>query len=133
MREVRSIHWVGKKIKEITFSDGFSKQFSSDLILLQCSGVKDSFGKFIYEGDILKHDRIKWICQSHSKSGGDLSNIIEIYWDDKDAVFRHNVYDEKRCFASGSGVSLYDDRAKKNITKIMGNVYENKNLLPKGK
>lgn len=133
MRNVKSITWLGDKIREITFEDGFGKPFSDELIVLQSTGIKDSSGKMIFEGDILKHDRLKWRCDGHPNDGGDMSNLVVISWDEEEGQFRHQVYDEKRCFASGNGAKLYDDRAKKNVTKIIGNIYENRSLLPKGK
>lgn len=132
MRYVRSIIWIGDKIKEISFQDGFWKPFSNDLILLQSTGARDDDGNLIYEGDIIKHDRLKWKCVGHPEDGGNLSNLVVIYWNEHEGQFYHDVYDQKRCFCSGSGAHISDNRAKTNIRKIIGNIYQNKKLLPKG-
>lgn len=133
MRQVAGITWVEDKITQVTFEEGFGQPFTKDLILLQSSGVKDSDGKLIFDGDILKHERKKWRCHGHPNDGKDVSNLVVVEWDEEDGTFRNEVYDEKRCFCSGHGVVLFDDRAEKNITRVVGNIYQNKNLLPKSK
>ena len=77
--------------------------------LMQYTGLHDKYGKEIYEGDILKID---W------DDGRYPEHIIEkaVYWDDDDA-----------CWQLGEGGSPKKDA--KNHMEVIGNIYENPELL----
>jgi len=70
----------------------------SDLVLMQCTGLKDSTGRLIYEGDILQH------------SNG-VTSPVE--WDEYDASFMVNS-------AKLMGWSL----CSSNQLTVTGNIYE---------
>lgn len=74
-----------------------------DSCVMQCTGLKDSAGVDIYEGDILSYDPVEW--------GGDNAFVVE--WDERYACF------------SGNGVTT--EWAE--FCTVRGNRYENPELL----
>lgn len=87
-------------------------EFDKQCILMQCTGLKDKSGKLIYEGDIVKFnfdtDEIKAV----------------VSWDDKELVgFYLNTTD----YFKDKYVTDYD--FYKNDYEVIGNIYENKELL----
>ena len=96
---------------------------------MQFTGLYDKNGKEIYEGDILSYTRKNMSCAGASFNGKDLINRVHIFSDG--VTLRYNLYDEKRCFASGilTKTSFQDERATKNTIEVIGNIYENPELL----
>lgn len=83
-----------------------------DYIVMQCTGLKDKNGKLIYEGDIVKFnfdtDEIKAV----------------VSWDNKELIgFYLNTTD----YFKDKYVTDYD--FYKNDYEVIGNIYENKELL----
>lgn len=78
-------------------------------ILMQSTGLKDRNGKLIYEGDIVK------------VSGYGVEGIFKMFWEDVTAQFAINVY-ESDCFEHSQSVM-----------EVIGNIYENKELLEEQK
>lgn len=79
--------------------------------IMQFTGLKDCTGKEIYEGDLLQR----------TPNGYEPRGIVQVIYDDKYAMFRSKDY-------IGSG-SLYDNNEYHKECKIVGNIYENGNLL----
>ena len=104
----------------------------SDLwILMQYTGLKDKNGKEVYEGDILKYTRKKWYCPDHPEHDKDLKETCLVYWDDEKYGFCNDARDETgRIYASGH-LGFEDRRAESVIIEIIGNIYENPELLEK--
>lgn len=73
--------------------------------LMQFTGLLDKNGKEIYEGDIIKIRDI----------------AVEVYWDEGTAAFRLT-------FPESPG-RLYLGHYDKNLVEIIGNIYENPELL----
>jgi len=95
----------------------------------QYTGLTDKNGKKIFEGDIRKYTRKNWHEPLSSQNGTDLIGFLEIYYDDTCATFKYKHYDEN-CKLLGSGFLLLEDsRAEENIIEIIGNVYDNPELL----
>ena len=78
-----------------------------DYIVMQCTGLKDKNGKLIYEGDILFWD--------------DENDRGYVQWQDEDA-------DYLIIFSNYSAVS-FNLEVKPSQLEIIGNIYENKELL----
>ena len=76
----------------------------SNLIIMQYTGLKDKNGKEIYEGDILKYRNI----------------IKEVKW------YKRNIHFE---FSPHPDIEDYKLNAWHNLFEIIGNIYENKELL----
>jgi len=102
-------------VKEIYYSDGEishvqlpahqNRTHSSYFKLMQFTGLLDKNGKEIYEGDIMK-----WIRRSA---------LASVYWDNELARWRYDI-----------GHESYDfDLECANTEEVIGNIYENKNLI----
>lgn len=79
-----------------------------DFVLMQYTGLKDKKGKEIYEGDILK-------CKLHN---GKYENYT-IVWNEKDACFDALNKDKSNFMLA----TIW------RISEVIGNIYENEDLL----
>lgn len=104
----------------------------------QFTGLLDSRGKEIYEGDIVRYTRKKWFCDGHKDSGRDVVQLHEIYYCDLYKTIRHRSKFgfQKNKFGGGGIVSsnldsgsFNDYRAQENIIRVIGNIYQNPELL----
>jgi len=80
--------------------------------LQQYTGLKDKNGKEIYEGDIVEYKE-NWL---ESESGIDERFIHEVSWEVESFVLKNHGL-------------LSELRDLKNKIKVIGNIYENKDLL----
>ncbi len=97
--------------------DGIAGEWivNNDLDLMQSTGLTDSAGKEIFEGDVL------------SVETDEEKVRVSVSWDDKHAlfVFESKKYNEKEALAEL--VESVEDNAYP--FKIIGNIYENPELL----
>lgn len=87
---------------QITYRDDKLK----DIVLMQCTGLKDHNGKLIYEGDIVK-ERNNFILQI-------------TYRQDKGAFYLEN---------DRIAGAISELRCSTNTMEVIGNIYENPELL----
>lgn len=98
----------------------------------QYTGLTDKNGKKIFEGDILKYTRTKWNEPLHSDNGKDIVSFHEIYFDENESSFKQKHYTDKgKLLGSGYMSSFVDARADENIIEVIGNIYDNPELLNK--
>ncbi len=76
----------------------------SDVIPMQCTGLKDKNGKLIYEGDVLKDED---------------GNFDSLYW-------------KEGCFIIDSYMPSYECLSRTEELEVIGNIYENPELLKDG-
>ena len=87
--------------------------YENDYVLIQCTGLRDKNGKLIYEGDIVKFNY-------------DTDEIIAVVsWDDNDGQIGY--YLNTTDYLKDKYVTDYD--FYKNDYEILGNIYENPELL----
>ena len=80
-----------------------------DIILMQCTGLRDKNGKLIYEGDIVNgHCGVYWMK-------------MLVIWDEISASFYFKKLDKK-----GKLLPFVSDTT---FVEIVGNIYENPELL----
>jgi uncharacterized phage protein (TIGR01671 family) len=150
MREIKFRAWdkkekrMLKNIEEFSPEDFFGSFYSilknyDEFVVMQYTGIKDKNGKEIYERDILRYTRKNWRCPGHPNHNTDLVERVEIYWDEERNAMSNRIFDFERLkinqnqqpYSSSGyfGSGLSDDRADENIIEIIGNIYENPELL----
>ena len=133
-REIKFRAWNGKEmhfVDQITFTErchghadqiGYSVniKFQPNVYLMQYTGLKDDDGKEIYEGDVLSFIEV----DEESCMGAEEKHIGVIKWIDNCAQFRFE-------YASGRRSELYLIIGFQQTydIKVIGNIYENKDLL----
>lgn len=94
-----------------------------DIVLMQCTGLRDKNGKLIYEGDI-----VKYFCPAEYCSDG-MHKCPECYSGENGSVY----YDEDLAMYKYSSKSdecpLTDNINTEEDLELIGNIYENPRLL----
>ena len=78
-----------------------------DVIIQQCTGLKDENGKLIFEGDIVRIFHVSGTMQ-----GKLFTDVVE--------------WNELRCRFDTENYGVFDEN---DIYEVIGNIYENKDLL----
>ena len=89
--------------------------FPENLVLMQCTGHRDKSDRLIFEGDVIKHYN-----EVNPKFG---YNLCVIEWDEELTGFRRTGVSEGHHFGHQYKTFEKDE--------IIGNIYENPELLPK--
>lgn len=144
---MKEIIWLRKDIKEAIknnkikkFFDGFYPWFCGSLnegikysdhfVYMQYTGLKDKHEKEIYEGDIVVNDGYIWFDKGKPNYRGTVEWIFSSW-----QVVAHCVNSGKRVISEGSNEDLnYDGSYDGECTdwEVIGNIYENPELLKKG-
>ena len=106
MFKVHSLH-TGTNKAIITSLYGNCSIKLENNVLMQCTGLKDTNGKLIYEGDIVRIFHVSGTMQ-----GKLFTDVVE--------------WNELRCRFDTEKYGVFDDD---DIYEVIGNIYENKELL----
>lgn len=98
------------------------------LIWMLRTSKQDKNGDYIFCGDILKYTRHNF-REKRDIIGKDISDVAVVRFCEKTMSMKLDMYNNERCFAT-SGFFFYDTRADKVTIEIIGNIYENPDLLP---
>lgn len=99
--------------------------------IMQYTGLKDKNGKKIYEGDIVVKDGYLWFDNGEQNYIGTVEMIFSAW-----QVIQHCINPKKRGISDGINVGFNDEGfedGEKSDWEVIGNIYENPELLQKGK
>ncbi|MGK5512342.1 YopX family protein [Brevibacillus formosus] len=90
-----------------------TSKYPDEVELLQYTGLRDKNGKEIYEGDIWQND----------------GSVYVIFWSKEFAGFRTKVVQSDYALIKGLVFTLRQYTEAVNVIEVIGNIYENPELL----
>ena len=103
----------------------FTKKSINIETIGQCTGLKDKNGKEVYEGDILRGDEYPFNCD------GKDNYFAEIVWADNLCGFYRITLKNPKSTVRGISHGIWEQLDEEDIKsfEVIGNIYDNKNLL----
>ena len=107
----------------------YLKELNPKYVIQQCTGLKDRKGKLIFEGDIVKvvteNNRTLYSVENHTNA--EFGNIYRIFFDNDYLSWGFTQVNrlKNRCYPEFLSIGVIDDGK----FKIIGNIYENPELL----
>ena len=118
MREIKFRAWDKNKNKMVyptkKYTNGGLLEWFEDEDLMQYTGLKDKNGKEIYEGDVVK-------------TGGDFGEVL---YDDQHSGFI--ILFQPHSAKKKSGCATLASTWPSPLKEIVGNIYENPDLISQG-
>jgi len=128
--EVMNVSYVGIINENDKKESGSTIYIVQEETVGQFTGLYDKNGKEIYEGDILKYTRYNF--RSEYLKEDKIEEIYVVFWNES----KYGFYCRTK-FKNGGGASGFfgfeDERAEKNEIEVVGNIYDNPELLKGGK
>jgi uncharacterized phage protein (TIGR01671 family) len=120
--------YEGEPVKTITKEDikGLNIHAGtedSDIVLMQYTGLKDTNGKLIFEGDILRYKKVSILNDNITETLG----VVEMSeYDDGEGCYNDNHLGWI-CVKGDENIKTLPDVAE--WSEVIGNIYENPNLI----
>lgn len=150
MYDVKNICFVGEPTVTVDYKPVIKKQIYKGY-LIQCTGLKDKNGKLIYEGDIIvisnqypfydyknKEDMKQDLNSTEGEIKGEsilnYIGIVEWIYSQWQYVY-HCVNPKKQGISEGVNQGLNDfgfDETENTCYEVIGNIYENPELIKDG-
>ncbi len=102
----------------VSYHNSSDSAYAKELILMQFTGLKDSKGNDIYEGDILQTKKMIYYSQEELQELP--KNHIAEYFDSQTIIKFPDIFYQ---------IASYQYPLKVNECEIIGNIYENPELL----
>lgn len=128
---IKEISQINYATKTIVTTDGYCYGFK-DIILMQYTGLKDKNGKEIYEGDIVEFKDVGEEGYEY-KEGFGFDNIAQV-------VYKNGIYtlsnfgetDNSYYATNSTDEERLEEVLRNRNCKVVGNIYDNPELLEKG-
>lgn len=91
----------------------------NDVVIEQCTGLKDKNSTLIYEGDIIEKQNQKFVIKYEFDS-------FVAYSEEKKPVSIYGLFTFKLCFGG------WPEKETENTIEVIGNIHENPELLKAG-
>lgn len=121
-----SIDKSGKGLKKIIFRPSGVEQLlndekifyadEDDVVIEQCTGLKDKNSTLIYEGDIIEKQNQKFVIKY------DFDSFVA-YSEEKKPVSIYGLFTLKLCFGG------WPEKETENTIEVIGNIHENPEIL----
>ena len=117
LQDLSGTLWITKAVDSLYTQERARSdvRFDDNVVLMQCTGLKDKNGKLIYEGDLLK-----------SKI---LQNDYLIFCEKCRSIQPHNLDKGIGCYSCNNDLFFIDVLDDISDIEIIGNIYENPELL----
>ena len=118
MMLIRTMFFFANELEELQLNDSIMNddipEYPDEIELMQSTGLKDKNGKEIFEGDIITNGTSIVDVKSHQTLG-----------------FYTVVNGEERFFGSNTSIKDFENDVEEfsSVTEIIGNIYENPELL----